>query len=106
MSDEELIQEQLENGIIPDGADADAYHLVFHALRKEPSATLPTDFAERVSYLAFKPKKSFDLDKFFLILGLFGFACVLGYAIGVSDFAVSMGSLRFLANYSYFLIFA
>lgn len=106
MSEEELIQEQIENGSIPDGIDADAYRLLFSALKKDTQARLPDDFAKRVSSLAFARKKSFDWDKFFLFTGLFMLIAALGYAVVATEFTFSMGSLQFLSNYSYFVIFA
>ena len=106
MSREELIQEQIEKGIVPDGIDADAYRLVFSALKKDTKTKLSDDFAKRVSSLAFARKKSFDWDKFFLFTGLFTLIAALGYAVVATEFTFSMGSLQFLSNYSYFVIFA
>lgn len=106
MSEDELIQQQIENGSTPEGVDADAYRLVFRALKTDLKGALPDDFAKRVSSLAFAPKKSFDWDKFFLFTGLFALIVALGYAIVASEFTFSMGSFQFLANYSYFVIFA
>jgi len=106
MSEDELIQQQIENGKAPEGMDADAYRLVFSALKKEPSPRLREDFAKRVSALAFTPKKSFDWDKFFLFGGLFTLLCVLAYAVLATEFIFSLGTFKFLSNYSYFVIFA
>lgn len=106
MSEDEQIQHQIENGKTPEGAEADAYRLVFHALKKEPATALPDNFAKRVSSLALAPKKSFDWDKFFFVAGLLAFICALGYAVFATSFTFSVGTFQFLANHSYFVIFA
>ena len=106
MSEDELIQRQIENGNAPDGIDAEAYRLVFSALKTDLKVKLSNDFAKRVSSLAFTPKRSFDWDKFFLVSGLFALIVALGYAVVATEFIFSMGSFQFLSNYSYFVIFA
>ena len=62
MSEDELIQQQIDNGGVPEGMDADAYRFVFRALKKESAPELRDDFAKRVAAIAFTPKKSFDWD--------------------------------------------
>jgi len=106
MNEDELIQQQIENGNVPDGIDADAYRLVFRALKTNLKTELPDDFAKRVSSLALAPKKSFDWDKFYLFSGFLALIVALGYAVAATEFAFSMGSFQFLSNYSYFVIFA
>jgi hypothetical protein len=106
MSEDELIQKQIEEGTTPDGMDADAYRMVFHALKKEPDVNLPNDFAMRVASIAFAPKKSFDWDKFFLFAGLFALVIALVYAIVVTDFKFSAGAFQFVNEYPYLMVFA
>lgn len=106
MSEDELIQQQIENGSATEGIDADAYRLVFRALKKDTAPELRNDFSKRVAAIAFAPKKSFDWDKFFLFGGFFLFLCVLGYAVLATEFTFSAGAFQFLSNYSYFVIFA
>lgn len=107
MKEDERIQQQVEKGIKEDGVDAEAYRLVFRALKKEETlAKLPDDFGSRVSTLAFAKRKSFDWDKLFLLSGLFALLGALGYSIAATEFALSLGAFQFLSNYSYFVIFA
>jgi hypothetical protein len=106
MSDDELIQQQIEDGKATEGMDADAYRLVFSALKKDPAPQLRDDFAKRIVARAFAPKKSFDWDKFFLFGGIFTFLGISGYAVLATEFTFSLGAFQFLSNYLYFIIFA
>ncbi|GHN00217.1 hypothetical protein WSM22_17060 [Cytophagales bacterium WSM2-2] len=101
---DELIQIQVEEGSIPVGVDAEAYRMVFSALKKEVDFKLPDDFASRVASLAQAPAKKTDWDKIFLFGGLFAFAIAMIYAIAITKFTISAGAFLFLKDYS--LLFA
>lgn len=105
MSEDELIQKQIEEGNTPHGIDADAYRVVFRALKKEPGISLPDNFAQRVASLAFAPKKSFNWDKFFLISGIVSLIIALTYAIAVTEFKFSFGEFKFLSTYPVLFVF-
>ncbi|MBS1487541.1 MAG: hypothetical protein JST43_08110 [Bacteroidetes bacterium] len=106
MNKDELIQNQIESGCIPEGTDAEAYRVVFSAVRKEPSLKLPDDFVVRVSSIALTSKKTFDWDKLILFGGLGIFVFVLGYVVAITGFKISFGKFSFLASHAPLISFA
>jgi hypothetical protein len=101
---DEFIQKQIEEGIIPSGAEGDAYKVVFNSLKREPHLKLSADFAKKVSLLA-TPEKSFNWEKFLLIGGGVGFFLALIYAIVSVKATFSVGAFTFLSSYQGLLIF-
>jgi hypothetical protein len=101
---DELIQQQIEKGISTPGIDADAYKVVFNAIKKEPQLKLSSDFASKVA-LRVSSEKSFNWDKFLLIGGGIGFVLALIYAIGSVEATFSFGAFTFLSSYQGLLVF-
>ena len=101
---DEFIQKQFEEGIAPLGPDADAYKVVFSALKKEPHIKLSADFANKISLLA-SPEKSFNWEKFLLISGGIGFLAAFIYAMVSVNVTFSFGAFSFLSSYQGLLVF-
>ena len=104
MSEDELIQKQIEQGNIPLGIDGDAYRFVFSALKREPNFKLSADFATKVSALT-SSEKSFNWDKLLLIGGGVGFVAALIYAIISVKTSFSVGVFTFVSGYQGLIIF-
>jgi len=101
---DEHIQQQVEKGIPASGIDADAYKVVFNAIKKEPHLKLSSDFASKVAFRV-TPEKSFNWDKFLVVGGGIGFLLALIYAIASVEATFSFGAFTFLSSYQGLLVF-
>ncbi len=97
MTDQQL-QQKIENGEVPKGADALAYQKVFSALRKD-AYHLPIGFADKVMAKLQQRPASLFKEYFWLAAGWVSFLIGTGVSIFLIDFNLSWGALRFLAGY-------
>jgi hypothetical protein len=106
-TDEDL-QHQFELGdFSAEGIDAQAYRKVFDALQKEPTFSLPINFADQLveKVESRERRKETSRDNLWLSLGLFSFFIALLTAIVLSGFKFSTGAFGFFPSHLGLVIF-
>ncbi|MBS1680726.1 MAG: hypothetical protein JST48_03365 [Bacteroidetes bacterium] len=98
MNTDDILQTQIEKGNVIQGIDADAYKIVFNALKQEPDFKLSDGFVMRVTSTV-DEKKSFDWDKLLIAVGAFGFVVVLAYALTAIKPTFTVGIFTFILSY-------
>lgn len=101
LSDEEL-QVKIEQGAIPESADAKAYRRIFDALQEEPGYLAP-GFADRL--MARLKGKEDSSDLVWLWLGVGALLITAAIAVGMTSFRFGVGTFTFVSGYSGLFIF-
>lgn len=110
-SHEEHLQQQIERGVAVTGPEAEAYRSVFSALQREPSFTLPSNFADQVvqRVLAEAARKEALRDRWWFIAGGVVLAAALIVSLVLVNFKLAfkpgVGVFTFFAGYPGLVLF-
>ena len=100
MTNDEILQNKAESQEFDDSLDSISYKKVFEALKRESSAKIPTNFADRLVALieVRESKKSSRLELLLFIAGAILSVILFAVAIVLTDFKLNFGFLNFINN--------
>lgn len=107
MTNDEILQNKVEAEEFDDSLDSISYKKVFEALKRESSAHIPINFADRLVTLieARESKKSSRLELLLFICGAILSVILFAVAIVLTKFELNLGFLKSINNFKGLIAF-